>query len=157
MLYIGALVIHFDGCKGQHLIPIWLAVFGSFRIFQNLVNIFKYSYIVHGMAIKVYQEGECTKVGRGWNCCETILSLFYFIWIIAGSAWVFGYFYFRWSPSDCTNNYDIMTCGCNHLVFTFSYVILIVMYAVNLLIYSVRGCFGVWFVYTAKAASRGND
>lgn len=158
MLVCSPGAIYINDCEGQRFIPIWLVVFGSVSVFHTLVSSFK--YVAKIIAKKTDDEENTNekRASRGGNCCESILSLFLFIWTIVGSVWVFGYFYGVWSPFDCTNNFDRVICRCNPVVFTFSYAILIVMYAVSLLI-CCCGCFCIVCIglFAAGAASGDDD
>jgi hypothetical protein len=63
--------------------------------------------------------------GRSGNCLESLLSFFLFIWIIIGSAWVFGYYStFKDCGEDC----------CHPVPYIFSFVTLVVIYTVSFVI-----------------------
>ncbi len=128
-------------CEGQHFIPIWLIVFGSVSLLHTIVSSLKYCAKIG--AKKTEQDGENRNqnmASRGGSGCESLLSVFLFIWTIVGSSWVFSFYYNTWAPNDCTNSYNRAMCECDAVPFLFSYITLIIMYTVSLLI-CCCGCF----------------
>ena len=128
-------------CEGQRFIPIWLIVFGSVSLLHTIVSSLKYCAKIG--AKKTEEDGENRNknlASRGGSGCESLLSVFLFIWTIVGSSWVFTYYYSTWVPNDCNNNYDRLLCQCDAVPFLFSYITLIIMYALSLLI-CFCGCF----------------
>ncbi len=130
-MFTGAL--YKEQCPGQHLIPIWMIVFGSTALLQMMLNIFRMiiscSCGKNGENESKEKSGNCC--GRSGYCLESIVTVFMFIWVIVGSVWVFGYYN---TYKSCTEN-----C-CAPLPYMFSFVILIIMYAVSILALLVTCC-----------------
>ena len=129
-------------CEGQDKIPIWLIVFGVISLCHTLISIFK--RCAKEIAKKTSSEDDDNRnqsyASRSGSTCESLLSLFLFIWLIVGSVWVFSYFYNVWNVYNCTANPNgDSRCNCDPVVFMFSYITLIVIYAASLLI-CVCGC-----------------
>lgn len=137
MIRIGAL--YKEQCPGQHLIPIWMIVFGSTALLQMLLNIFR--MIVSCSCSQNGENGSKEKAGnycgRSGYCLESIATVFMFIWVIIGSVWVFGYYNTYRSPACVTS---ITNTCCAPLPYMFSFVILIIMYAVSILALLVTCC-----------------
>lgn len=149
--------IYFHDCNDQDKIPIWLIVFGVVSLFHTSISLLKHCGKL--LTKKSNQDSEddgnrnASYVSRSGSTCESLLSLFLFIWVIVGSVWVFGYYYSTWAPNDCTNNPSV--CNCSPVVFLFSYISLIVMYAISLL-FCCCGC--CWFcIVLICLGSSGTD
>ncbi|KAK5972220.1 hypothetical protein GCK32_007101 [Trichostrongylus colubriformis] len=75
-IIVGALNI--DNCPVKKMIPIWLIVSGSSSCLRYILAI--------GLAI-VDRNGESVAVVRAW--IEVFFSLFWFVWFILGSVWIY--------------------------------------------------------------------
>ncbi|CAI8051732.1 hypothetical protein GBAR_LOCUS28310 [Geodia barretti] len=122
MIIIGA--IYLDDCPDRRIIPIWLIVFGCVSLVQSFIDIGKRCFRKKNEGDEDGANRE-RYAGRSGNCLESILSFFLFIWIIIGSAWVFGY-YSRFN--DCGED-----C-CHPVPYIFSFVTLILIYTVSFMI-----------------------
>ncbi len=129
-IYIGA--VYFNDCPGRSRIPIWLIVFGGFSIVQTFINVIK-----RCCKLCRKQEGDSDSDdggsnygNRGGSCFETLVSIFLFVWIIVGSVWIFGFY-----PEyrECTNEPALSNECCHSVPYLFSFVTLIVIYAVSFL------------------------
>lgn len=126
MIIIGA--IYLNDCPGRRLIPIWLIVFGCFSLASTLINVLKrLCKCIRKKAGSDEGDDDDQDCGRkGGSCLESLISLFLFVWILIGSAWVFGYY------STYANCPGVDLC-CHAVPFLFSFVTLIVIYAVSFL------------------------
>ena len=122
---------YFHQCPGRDKIPIWLIVFGVFALIQTIVN---------GMrrCIETCRESDRTDgedngpsyASRGGGCCEGLISLFLFAWLIVGSVWVFSYWNTFIYSQQCLESRDLC---CHPVPYWFSFITLIVIYAGALL------------------------
>jgi hypothetical protein len=126
MIVIGSVYVH--DCEDRKTIPIWLIVFGCVSLVQTVIDLFKR---VFKKKREDEEEGPNRDryANRSGNCLESFLSFFLFVWIIIGSAWVFGYYT---TFKDC-RNLPNEPC-CHPVPYLFSFVTLIVIYSVSLLI-----------------------
>ena len=126
--------IYLNDCDIERLIPIFLIVFGCVSLLQTTIHLIKMCVCRK----KENQEGP-DKKAQGGNCCESLVTIFLFVWIIVGS-----YYTFRaWEDWDnagrqsCTGeNSDC--CAPPVMYFTFS--VLIVIYGIAALV-CCCGCF----------------
>ena len=149
---IGSVYIH--DCPGQFYIPIWLVVFGSVSLLHTLISVCKFCAKL--AAKKTDEEGENRNqnyASRGGTSCESLLSLFLFIWTIVGSFWVFNYYIYVWQPNDCTNDPSNVLCTCHPVAFMFSYITLIVMYALSLFLCCCGCCCFICIALFAGASA----
>lgn len=147
----GSVYVH--NCDGERFIPIWLIVFGVISLLQTLINIVKRCF----KCIKRSQSDDDSENGNGdhsvrcGSCLESFLSFFLFVWIIAGSAWVFGFFD-NYVDLDCRHNVDHPDC-CHPVPFLFSFITLIVMYVFSFLALCCCCCCFMCLAFIAGAAA----
>ena len=129
-------------------------VFGSVSLLHTLISVFKFCA---KLAVKkTDEEGENRNqnyTSRGGTTCESLLSLFLFIWTIVGSFWVFNYYISTWGRYSCTADPSNPFCTCDPVVFLFSYITLIVMYALSLLLCCCGCCCFICLALFAGASS----
>lgn len=116
-------VLYIGKCKADPMIPIWLVVFGSIGLFQSVLNLCK--------SITENMTDESSKSSRDGfqmaaNIIGSILSFFLFVWILAGSIWVFG-FYSQFQVNECSSHGNDAEC-CHPVPYYFSLFILLSMY-----------------------------
>ena len=134
--------VYINQCTGQPIIPIWLIVFGCVGVLQTAINIIKRFFKNNDRG-----EEERNYIYVSWNCFETLLSFFLFIWIILGSYWVFGY-YDLWRLCNIT---QYSSCYCHPAPYLFSYVTLVVIYVTSC-IFCFVFCFAFIIIAFAAAA-----
>ena len=143
MYNAGAVYLH--RCQGQHIIPIWLIVFGSVSLLQTAINVIKRIFSKNKQGEE--EEGaQSNYADRTGSCLETLISIFLFVWIILGSYWVFG-FYGRWTVCGST------TCYCHPVPFLFSYITLIVIYVVSGIFCCLCCCMFIIIAFFAAGAA----
>ena len=127
--------IYLNDCDIERLIPIFLIVFGCVSLLQTTIHLIKMCVCRK----KENQEGP-DKKAQGGNCCESLVTIFLFVWIIVGS-----YYTFRaWEDWDnagrqsCTGGNSDDCCAPPVMYFTFS--VLIVIYGIAALV-CCCGCF----------------
>ncbi|XP_037831565.1 transmembrane protein 272-like [Kryptolebias marmoratus] len=118
MVMIGAIALgatHLDRCPVQPHIPIYLIVMGATSI---LSLIFTYSTKMDGV-IHVLS-----------TACMTVLHIFSFAWLIAGTSWVYAVY-----PPD----YSEGDLYCHKMTYLFAFVITTLMWVAVSLIF-ICGC-----------------
>ena len=115
-------------------IPIWLIVFGTASLLQTMVNVCKRccKCIAKSSSDDDDDDDASKWISRCGCCIESFFIAFLFVWVIAGSVWVFAAF----------DDYQLLgsLCEecCHPVPYVFSFVVLI-------LIYSVGGLFCIGF------------
>lgn len=79
------------------------------------------------------EDTEPSMVNRGGGCCEALISLFLFAWLIVGSWWVFGYWNTYIYSSQCNPLPGMRENCCDPVLYWFSFGTLIAIYAGALL------------------------
>ena len=116
-------------CDTSRLVPIFLIVFGCVSLLQTGIHFVR---LICGRK----KDSERTeRANQGSNCCETIISIFLFVWIIIGSYWVFS-LWDTWNSSQCNQS---ATC-CDPVLVYFSFITMLVIYASALLCCSCLVC-----------------
>lgn len=113
-------------------IPIWLIVFGTFALLQTIINGLRrcIETVRKNNSMQGDEDGTHPSVtSRGGGCCEGLISLFLFAWLIVGSVWVFGYWHTYIYDSTCVPKENC----CVPVAYWFSFITLIVIYAGALL------------------------
>ena len=129
--------MYLHDCPRRDKIPIWLIVFGVFSLFQTIVNGMRRCTESIRETTSSDEEGskKPSAANRGGGCCEGLISLFLFAWLIVGSVWVFGYWN-TYNSAECSTREDC----CHPVPYMFSFVSLIVMYAVGALSILIACC-----------------
>ena len=141
MYNAGAVYLH--RCQGQHIIPIWLIVFGSVSLLQTAINMIKRIFRKSKQGEE--EEGSQSNSAEGiGSCLETLISIFLLVWIILGSYWVFGY-YSTWSEEGCRS--ALSMCYCHPVPYLFSFVTLIVIYATSCIFCALCCCIFITIVF----------
>lgn len=124
--------IYFHDCPGRDKIPIWLIVFGVFALVQTTINGMRRCIETCRKAGSADDEDnkKPSMVNRGGGCCEALVSLFLFAWLIVGSVWVFGYWNTYIYSSQCN---PIRENCCAPVLYWFSCCTIIAIYAGALL------------------------
>ena len=112
-------------------------MFGVFSLFQTIINgTRRCTESVRDATRPDDDENGGKKpstANRGGGCCECLISLFLFAWLIVGSVWVFGFW----------NTYNSPGCDvncCHPVPYLFSFVTIIVMYVVGFLSCMIGCC-----------------
>ena len=118
--------MYFNDCDIEPKIPLFLIVFGCVALLQTTMHLFK-------MCLCRRKDDEQNSGARekGGNFCESILTLFLFVWIIVGSYYTFNAFN-PWNNNDkmsCSSGGDSDYC-CDPPVMLFSFVVLILIYSI---------------------------
>ena len=108
--------IYLNDCRIYRLVPIFLIVFGCVSLLQTAIHIFR-------MFCGRKNDERSERANQGSNCCETLISVFLFVWIIVGSYWVFS----LW------NSWGNNPLNCNPVLVYFSFITLLVIYGTALL------------------------
>ena len=114
-------------------------MFGCFSLFQTLINT---SRTISSCFIQSTDEedGNGGKRGKaaqhasnGGGCCESLILLFLFAWLITGSVWVFGFYrQFISMPPQCQADVTLAGC-CAAVPYWFSFGSIIAIYALSVL------------------------
>ena len=120
-------------------------MFGCFSIFQTFINSGKRCFCFADCDDNKSEEEDKDKkkskyADRGGGCCESLISLFLFAWLITGSVWVFGY-YDDFKAQDCLEGGA--ACQCHSVPYLFSFVSIIVIWVIGalaLLIFGIGVC-----------------
>ena len=123
--------------KSNTNIPIWLIVFGTVSLLQTVVNLCKRccQCLLKDAEDDDDDDNAATKCISCCGCSiESFLIAFLFVWLIAGSVWVFGAFSEYQAPdAGCTD------C-CHTVPYLFSFVVLILIYSLGGLVCLVMCC-----------------
>ena len=123
--------VYFNDCPGIENLRNWLIVFGSFSLFQTVMNIVR-----RCLFRKKDSDDENSDKGYGSYCCgglEGLITIFLFVWIIVGSVWVFRH-YATWRTEEMCRDPNINPkpdCYCHPVPYLFSFVTLIVIYSIS--------------------------
>ena len=118
---VGALYI--NDCPVDMLIPIWLIVLGSMGLLQVAINIIKTS-------VKACKGGTGSNLWYIYlgSICQTIMSVFHFVWLLVGTVIVFSLFA-SFKANDCMHASSGDPHCCNPVPYLFSFTILATMYS----------------------------
>ena len=108
-------------CSISSLVPIFLIVFGCVSLIQTGIHIFR-------LCCGRKDDERSERANQGSNCCETIISIFLFVWIIIGSYWVFS-LWNVWNSSTCNQGAEC----CDPVLVYFSFVTMLLIYATGIL------------------------
>ena len=116
--------IYVNKCTIQDKIPIFLIVFGCVSLLQTTFGIVK-MFLCRGE-----DENEQRK-RKGGNFCESLITTFLFIWIIVGSAYVFGNFdtWVDGGKLSCSAGGAPNLC-CDAVPMYFAFVFLLIVYGI---------------------------
>ena len=116
--------VYFHDCDIEPKIPLFLIVFGCVALLQTTMHLFK-------MCLCRRKDDEQNSGARekGGNFCESMLTLFLFVWIIVGSYYTFNAFnpWINNGRMSCSSSGDSDCCDAP--VMLFSFVVLILIYS----------------------------
>ena len=115
-------------CEGQHLIPIWMVVYGVLSLLHMIIGIVRAVTTHHPNS---HSPGERRCASYVGSVFELLVSLGRFGWLIAGSVWVFRFYIHYISPA-CTDNPTSLDCQCDKVPLYLSFVAIIVLYLTDL-------------------------
>ncbi|XP_047238989.1 transmembrane protein 272-like [Girardinichthys multiradiatus] len=129
---IGLGAMHIDHCPVQPNVPVYLIVLGATSL---LSLIFTYSS-------RGYQDGAVHILSLA---CMTVLHIFSFAWLIAGSSWIYAVY----AP-----NYSGKERYCHKTTYLFAFVVTTLMWVAMTLILVCTCCFALLTFCTTIFAGR---
>uniref|UniRef100_A0A3Q2P9A9 Uncharacterized protein n=1 Tax=Fundulus heteroclitus TaxID=8078 RepID=A0A3Q2P9A9_FUNHE len=123
---------HLDSCPLQPNVPVYLIVMGATSL---LSLVFTYSS-------SGYQDGAVHILSLA---CMTVLHIFSFAWLIAGSSWVYSVY---------PPHYSGPGPYCHKTTYMFAFVVTTVLWAVMALVLTCGCCFGLLTCCTTVFAGR---
>ncbi|KAM4725173.1 transmembrane protein 272-like [Anableps anableps] len=129
---IGLGATHMDDCPVQPNVPVYLIVLGASSLLSLL-----FTYCTSG-----FQDGAIHILSLA---CMTVLHIFSFAWLIAGSSWVYAVY-----PPDYsqTNRY------CHKITYQFAFVVTTLLWVAMALMFVCGCCLGLVTCCTTVFAGR---
>ncbi|KAM4539883.1 transmembrane protein 272-like [Odontesthes bonariensis] len=128
---IGVGATHLDSCPVQPNIPIYLIVLGATSI---LSLSFTYN-------ISANKDSAINIVS---SACMTILHIFNFAWLIAGTCWVYNIYPPNYTGPD----------RCHKITYQFAFVVTTLMWVTMTLVFICGCCFGLLTCCTTMVVRR---
>uniref|UniRef100_A0A0N5AN93 G_PROTEIN_RECEP_F1_2 domain-containing protein n=1 Tax=Syphacia muris TaxID=451379 RepID=A0A0N5AN93_9BILA len=125
MVILGSMNLHM--CKVQPMIPIWILVSGIFLLLKSAINFFRMKVRSNnGAQLNALEEQAQKRCKNPFTFILTFLGIFFIIWFIIGSVWVYGA-YKKVEYNKNSLHY------CDHFMYVFSFVYTTSVYIVSFL------------------------